>query len=144
MHQKMGIFSVEWFEEGKSHKMIPMGVGEKKVDIERLFFNKFVSESANSGPCINRNDIVAFGSNLQTGGITTVFKIRFARNRNGTPRSPACDLHLEPSKRNFFLKLKDQLTVEKETTKTRNQESTNFNIVFRVFILSCFRGKLGS
>jgi hypothetical protein len=95
----MGIFSVKGFEERKSHQMVPVGMSEKKVDIVRFLFNKFVAESANSGTRINRNDFAAFGSNLQTGGITTVFQIRFARNRNGAPRTPACDLHLGPFKR---------------------------------------------
>ena len=83
--------------------MIPMGMGEKKVDVEHFFLNKFVAESANSGTGINRNDITTFGSNFQTGGIPTVFKIRFARNRDGAPLSPAFDLHLESFKKNFFL-----------------------------------------
>ena len=53
--------------------MVPMGMREKKVDIERFFFDQFVSESTNTGTGIKRYDIAAFGSNLQTGGITAVF-----------------------------------------------------------------------
>jgi hypothetical protein len=50
-----------------------MGMGEKKMDIERFFFNQFFPKSANSRTRINRNDIPAFGADLQTRCIAAVF-----------------------------------------------------------------------
>jgi hypothetical protein len=58
--------------------MIPVGVGENKIYVVYIFFSKFVSESADSGTGIHRNDIIAFGADFQTGGIAAVFQIRFA------------------------------------------------------------------
>ena len=62
--------------------MIPVGVGENKIDIAYIFFSEFVSKSADSGTGIHRNDIIVFGTDFQTGGIAAVFQIGFARNRN--------------------------------------------------------------
>jgi hypothetical protein len=73
VHQKFGILRVKRLEERKSHQMVPMGMGEKKMDIERFFFNQLFPKSANSRTRINRNDIPAFGADLQTRCIAAVF-----------------------------------------------------------------------
>ena len=62
--------------------MIPVGVGEDKIDVVHIFFSELVSKSADSGTGIHRNDIIAFGTDFQTGGVAAVFQISFARNRN--------------------------------------------------------------
>jgi hypothetical protein len=84
--------------------MIPVGVGENKIYGVYIFFSELVAKPADSGTGIHRNDVTAFGTDFQTGGIAAVFQIRFARNRNRASGSPACDFHLEPFNGNFFLK----------------------------------------
>ena len=96
VQMKSGAAGIERFEEGKSHQMIPVGVGENKIYVVYIFFGEFVAKSADSGAGIHRNDIIVFGSDFQTGGIAAVFQIPFARNRNRAPRSPACDFHRKP------------------------------------------------
>ena len=61
--------------------MIPVGVGENKMDVVYIFFSEFVSKSADSGTGIHRNDIIVFGTDFQTGGVTAEFQICLARNR---------------------------------------------------------------
>ena len=53
-------------------------MGENKIDVVCVFWGEFVTEPADSGAGIQRNDIIVFGADFQTGGIAAVFQIRFA------------------------------------------------------------------
>ena len=62
--------------------MIPVSVGENKIDIVVVCLAKLVAEPSNTGARIHRNNIIVLGTDFQTGGIAAVFQICFARNRN--------------------------------------------------------------
>jgi hypothetical protein len=69
----LGAFEIKGFEERKAHEMIPMGMGEKKMDRIAFFFGDVVPESSDTGAGINNNHIIAFGSDLQAGRIAAIF-----------------------------------------------------------------------
>jgi hypothetical protein len=73
MHVKFGTFKIEGFEERKSHQMIPVGVGEKKINAVSVFKSKLVAKPSNTGTGIDSNDIPAFGADFQTGCVAAVF-----------------------------------------------------------------------
>ena len=82
--------------------MVPVGVGENKINTVRIFVGEFDSKPSNAGTGVNGNNITAFGAYLQAGGIAAVSQILFARNRDGASGSPTCDLHLGPFNAGFF------------------------------------------
>jgi hypothetical protein len=53
--------------------MVPVGVGEKKINVVNGFIGQLVAKSTNPGAGINSNNITAFGANFQAGGIAAVF-----------------------------------------------------------------------
>jgi hypothetical protein len=73
MHVHLGAFEIKGLEEGKAHEMIPMSMGEKKMNRIALFFGDVVPESSNTGAGINNNHIIAVGSDFQAGRIAAVF-----------------------------------------------------------------------
>ena len=89
-------FEIKRFEKRKTHEMIPVGMGKQEVYGIIFFFGQFVAKSSYSGSRINHNEIAAFGTDLQTGRITAVFQIFFSGDGNGSPRSPAFDVHGYP------------------------------------------------
>lgn len=115
-------------------------MGENKINLVGIFVGKLVPKPSNSGTRVDGNDITAFGADFQTGGIAAVFQIPPARNRDGAPGSPACDLHLGPFNGGFFLKRKLLLPFQKQPRKLEIGKAQMFIFLLsRVCILSCFR-----
>jgi hypothetical protein len=73
VHVKFGTFKIEGLEKRKSHQMIPVGVGEEKMNVVNVFFGQLVAKPSNTGTGIDSNNILAFGANFQTGCIAAVF-----------------------------------------------------------------------
>ena len=104
--------------------MIPVGVSENKIYGVYVLFGEFIAKSADSGAGIHRNDIIVFGTDLQTGGIAAVFQIRFTRDGNWASGPPARDFHRKPFNGNFFLRWKFSFHLKstRENTKPEKHE----------------------
>jgi hypothetical protein len=63
--------------------MVPVGMGEDKMIQKTPLCDQAVAEAANAGTGIHDDDVVTFGSDFQTSGITTVFYEISPRNWNG-------------------------------------------------------------
>jgi hypothetical protein len=70
---QLGAFEIKGLKEGKAHEMIPMAMGEQKMDRIALFLGDVVPESSDTGAGINNNHIIAFGSDFQAGRIAAIF-----------------------------------------------------------------------
>ena len=64
VHVKVGAFEIKGLEERKSHQMIPVGVGEEKMNIVSIFFGKLFTKSSNTGTGIDSNDVAAIDANF--------------------------------------------------------------------------------
>lgn len=73
MHVNPGRRLVERFEKRKPHQVIPVGMGEDKIKFKSFFTDELITQTTYTGSGIQDNQIIAFGSNFNTCGITTVF-----------------------------------------------------------------------
>jgi hypothetical protein len=73
MHVQFGALEIKGLKEGKAHEMIPMGMGEKKMDRIASFCADAVPESSDTGTGINNNHIIAISSDFQAGRIAAIF-----------------------------------------------------------------------
>jgi hypothetical protein len=71
-----------------------MRMGKDDIIAEAPLFDQPVPEPSNTGTRIHNNDAIIFGPDLNARRITAVFDVFFPGNRNGTPRTPALDIHL--------------------------------------------------
>jgi hypothetical protein len=62
--------------------MVPVGVGENKMEFFSFFINQLVAEFAYTGSGVNDDDIITFCPDLDTGGVTAIFEILFSGDRN--------------------------------------------------------------
>ena len=85
MHPELGMPGIERFEIGKPHNMVPVGVSKKEMILISFFVSQKIAKPPNSCAGINDNDIIALCPDFQASCISTIFKIFFSRNRNGTP-----------------------------------------------------------
>lgn len=69
---------VDGLEEGKSQDVVQMGMGEKDVIVKLPLSEKPATQSSDSGPCVNNNDLVILASCIEAGGIAAVFDVFFA------------------------------------------------------------------
>jgi hypothetical protein len=58
--------------------MIPVRMGKQKIESPSPLLAQMVSQSPDTGPGVNNNDIITIGPDFNTGGITTVFDILFS------------------------------------------------------------------
>ena len=68
--------------------MVPVSVGEDKMEFFSFFIDQLVAQFAYTGSGINDDDIITFCPDLDTGGITAILEILFSGNRM-TGESPA-------------------------------------------------------
>lgn len=78
MHVDFGMVNEKEFEEGEPHQVIPVSVGQQKMDLVTTLLQQGVSQPADPGAGIDDNDVAAAGADFDTGGITPVFEILFA------------------------------------------------------------------
>ena len=52
-----------------------MGVGEDKIIIITTLCNEVISDSPNAGTCIDNDDLIILGPNLNAWGITSIFDV---------------------------------------------------------------------
>jgi hypothetical protein len=64
MHSQFCSFEIKGFKEGKTHEMVPMGMGEKKVNGIGFFIGEFISKTPDAGAGIDNNNIIAVGSDF--------------------------------------------------------------------------------
>jgi hypothetical protein len=64
MHLQFCSFKVKGFEEGETHEMVPMGMGEKKVHIIGFLIGEFISKTPDAGAGIDNDNIIAVGSDF--------------------------------------------------------------------------------
>ena len=62
--------------------MIPMGMGENKIEIAAFFLCQLVTESSDTGAGVNNDNVAAFRSDFQTGGVAAVLDVFSPRNGN--------------------------------------------------------------
>jgi hypothetical protein len=53
--------------------MIPMGVGKDKIKVMAPLFNKKITQTSYAGAGIDNDQVIAVGSDLQTGSVTPIF-----------------------------------------------------------------------
>jgi hypothetical protein len=53
--------------------MVPVGVGENKIEMAASLCGQLVAESADTRAGVNYNNVIAFRSDFQTGCISAVF-----------------------------------------------------------------------
>jgi hypothetical protein len=85
VHVHLSAFKIKGLEEGKAHQMIPVGMGENKMDLAAFFIGQLIAKSSNAGSGIHDNNISTLGTNFKAGGIPAIFEILFSGNRYRTP-----------------------------------------------------------
>jgi hypothetical protein len=55
-----------------------MGMGEEKIEGVARFVDQFIAQPPDAGPCVDDDNVIALGPNLEAGGVTAVFVVRFA------------------------------------------------------------------
>ena len=73
-----GFLFVEWFKKRQAHEVVPMGMGEEKIKRVARLVHQFVAQPSESGSCVNNDNVIALGPNLEAGGITAVFVVLLA------------------------------------------------------------------
>jgi hypothetical protein len=81
VHMQLGASEIQGLEEGKTHQMVPVGMGENKMDLARFFVGQLIAKSSNAGSGIHDNYILTFGADFQTGSIPAILQILFSGNR---------------------------------------------------------------
>jgi hypothetical protein len=87
MHANFRVFEEEGFEEGKTHQVIPMPVGEQKIVLVAALFDQGVAQPANPRAGIDDDDIVALRPDFQACGVATILDV-FASRYGMEPRDP--------------------------------------------------------
>lgn len=75
VHADLRFFIIDGLEEGKSHEMIPVGMGEKHRVLIASLGDETVSQPPDAGSGIDDDDIVIFCPYLKACGITPVNQI---------------------------------------------------------------------
>ena len=53
--------------------MIPMGMGENKIEIGAYFLGQLVTKSSDTGAGVDNNNVSTFRPDFQTGRVSAVF-----------------------------------------------------------------------
>jgi hypothetical protein len=75
VHIKNSLGVEKRLEKGKAHKMIPMSMGEKEMEVVFSLGHKAVAKPAKASSGINYDYLIVFGADFQAGGVSPVNQI---------------------------------------------------------------------